>query len=179
MSFFSSLSLSLKVASVGTFLIVGDCHYSLVWYVSVGETSRAELFKLDRSCVTTCPPSLPEEQASTVMCTSSSSRRHLSTSRKMSDHHHGEQHIQTARSFQCNPIDDICISTASDSLTTPLFLSHSLVDRTFKTVDFYRKHQDSMTPAGLAFFQSQWDESVTNTFHNTLSESPVIRLAYI
>ncbi|KAM4715491.1 large ribosomal subunit protein mL38 [Anableps anableps] len=45
---------------------------------------------------------------------------------------------------------------------------HSLVDRTFKTVDFYRKHQDDMTPAGLAFFQSQWDESVTNTFHNTL-----------
>ncbi|XP_023129175.2 39S ribosomal protein L38, mitochondrial [Amphiprion ocellaris] len=46
---------------------------------------------------------------------------------------------------------------------------HSLVDRTFKTVDFYRKHQDSMTPAGLAFFQSQWDESVTNTFHNMLN----------
>ncbi|KAM3591544.1 uncharacterized protein V6R79_003439 [Siganus canaliculatus] len=46
---------------------------------------------------------------------------------------------------------------------------HSLVDRTFKTVDFYRKHQDSMTPAGLAFFQSQWDETVTNTFHNTLN----------
>ncbi|CAJ1081136.1 S ribosomal protein L38%2C mitochondrial [Xyrichtys novacula] len=43
---------------------------------------------------------------------------------------------------------------------------HSLVDRTFKTVDFYRKHQDNMTPAGLAFSQSQWDESVTNTFHN-------------
>ncbi|KAM7371201.1 hypothetical protein PAMP_010692 [Pampus punctatissimus] len=46
---------------------------------------------------------------------------------------------------------------------------HSLVDRTFKTVDFYRKHQDNMTPAGLAFFQSQWDESVSNTFHNTLN----------
>ncbi|XP_061665768.1 39S ribosomal protein L38, mitochondrial isoform X2 [Syngnathoides biaculeatus] len=47
-------------------------------------------------------------------------------------------------------------------------LCHSLVDRTFKTVDFDRKHQDSMTPAGLAFFQCQWDESVTSTFHNTL-----------
>ncbi|XP_034564713.1 39S ribosomal protein L38, mitochondrial [Notolabrus celidotus] len=46
---------------------------------------------------------------------------------------------------------------------------HSLVDRTFKTVEFYRKHQDNMTPVGLAFFQSQWDESVTNTFHNTLN----------
>ncbi|XP_070783105.1 large ribosomal subunit protein mL38 isoform X2 [Enoplosus armatus] len=46
---------------------------------------------------------------------------------------------------------------------------HSLVDRTFKTMDFYRKHQDNMTPAGLAFFQCQWDESVTDTFHNTLN----------
>ncbi|XP_030611174.1 large ribosomal subunit protein mL38 [Archocentrus centrarchus] len=46
---------------------------------------------------------------------------------------------------------------------------HSLLHRTFKTVDFYRKYQDSLTPAGLAFFQCQWDESVTNTFHNTLS----------
>ncbi|KAM9426342.1 large ribosomal subunit protein mL38 [Pholidichthys leucotaenia] len=46
---------------------------------------------------------------------------------------------------------------------------HSLEDRTFKTVEFYRKHQDRMTPAGLAFFQCQWDESVTDTFHNTLN----------
>uniref|UniRef100_A0A3Q0SVI6 Large ribosomal subunit protein mL38 n=1 Tax=Amphilophus citrinellus TaxID=61819 RepID=A0A3Q0SVI6_AMPCI len=46
---------------------------------------------------------------------------------------------------------------------------HSLLHRTFKTVDFYRKYQDSLTPAGLAFFQCQWDESVTNTFHNTLN----------
>ncbi|XP_019721177.1 large ribosomal subunit protein mL38 [Hippocampus comes] len=46
---------------------------------------------------------------------------------------------------------------------------HSLADRTFKTVDFYRKHQESITPAGLAFFQCEWDESVTGTFHNTLN----------
>ncbi|KAM9837272.1 large ribosomal subunit protein mL38 [Aulostomus maculatus] len=45
----------------------------------------------------------------------------------------------------------------------------SLADRTFKTVEFYRKHQDNMTPAGLAFFQCQWDDSVTDTFHNTLN----------
>ncbi|XP_053197342.1 39S ribosomal protein L38, mitochondrial [Scomber japonicus] len=46
---------------------------------------------------------------------------------------------------------------------------HSLEDRTFKTVDFYRKHQDNLTPAGLSFFQCQWDESVTNTFHSTFN----------
>uniref|UniRef100_A0A8C7WV01 Large ribosomal subunit protein mL38 n=1 Tax=Oryzias sinensis TaxID=183150 RepID=A0A8C7WV01_9TELE len=44
----------------------------------------------------------------------------------------------------------------------------SLQERTFRTLDFYRKHQDRMTPAGLAFFQSQWDESVTDTFHGVL-----------
>ncbi|XP_035608838.1 39S ribosomal protein L38, mitochondrial-like [Oncorhynchus keta] len=44
----------------------------------------------------------------------------------------------------------------------------SLSERSFKTVEFYRKHQDSMTPAGLSFFQSQWDQSVTHTFHNIL-----------
>ncbi|KAG9350366.1 hypothetical protein JZ751_026721 [Albula glossodonta] len=46
---------------------------------------------------------------------------------------------------------------------------HSLKQRTFKTVEFYRKHQDIMTPAGLAFFQCQWDESVTETYHNLLN----------
>lgn len=56
---------------------------------------------------------------------------------------------------------------------------HSLVDRTFKTVDFYRKHQDHLTPAGLAFFQCQWDESVTNTFHNTLNmREPVFEFSW-
>ncbi|XP_006635168.2 large ribosomal subunit protein mL38 isoform X1 [Lepisosteus oculatus] len=46
---------------------------------------------------------------------------------------------------------------------------HSLTMRTFRTLDFYRKHQDAMTPAGLAFFQCQWDDSVTHTFHEMLS----------
>ncbi|XP_028675008.1 39S ribosomal protein L38, mitochondrial [Erpetoichthys calabaricus] len=45
---------------------------------------------------------------------------------------------------------------------------HSLETRTFQTLDFYRRHQDAMTPAGLAFFQCLWDDSVTNTFHQIL-----------
>lgn len=48
--------------------------------------------------------------------------------------------------------------------------SHSLKMRTFSTFDFYRKHEDSMTPAGLAFFQCQWDSSVTWVFHQLLSK---------
>ncbi|CAN9508958.1 unnamed protein product [Ophioblennius macclurei] len=65
------------------------------------------------------------------------------------------------------------INFQEDSRPSPC---HSLVNRTFKTVDFYRKHQDSMTPAGLAFFQCQWDESVTETFHNTLNmREPVFK----
>lgn len=40
--------------------------------------------------------------------------------------------------------------------------------RTFKTYDFYREHQDSITPAGLAFFQSDWDTNLTEFYHNVL-----------
>ncbi|XP_043941109.1 39S ribosomal protein L38, mitochondrial [Protopterus annectens] len=46
---------------------------------------------------------------------------------------------------------------------------HSLKMRTFHTYDFYKKYQDFMTPAGLAFFQSRWDESVTQVFHHLLN----------
>ncbi|KAM6297545.1 large ribosomal subunit protein mL38 [Aegotheles albertisi] len=46
---------------------------------------------------------------------------------------------------------------------------HSLKMRTFSTFDFYRKHEDAMTPAGLAFFQCQWDSSVTWVFHQLLN----------
>ncbi|NXO35581.1 RM38 protein, partial [Locustella ochotensis] len=46
---------------------------------------------------------------------------------------------------------------------------YSLKMRTFSTFDFYRKHKDAMTPAGLAFFQCQWDSSVTSTFHQLLN----------
>lgn len=60
------------------------------------------------------------------------------------------------------------------SFTSALLLvsccSHSLKMRTFSTFDFYRKHEDSMTPAGLAFFQCQWDSSVTWVFHQLLSK---------
>lgn len=40
--------------------------------------------------------------------------------------------------------------------------------RTFKTEDFYRKYQDDITPAGLAFFQSDWDNSLINFYHDVL-----------
>ncbi|KAJ8363600.1 hypothetical protein SKAU_G00124310 [Synaphobranchus kaupii] len=46
---------------------------------------------------------------------------------------------------------------------------HSLKQRTFKTLEFYRTHQDVITPAGLAFFQCQWDVTVTSTFHTLLN----------
>ena len=31
--------------------------------------------------------------------------------------------------------------------------------RTFNTLNFYQKHQDNITPAGLAFFQSDFDKT--------------------
>jgi len=41
--------------------------------------------------------------------------------------------------------------------------------RDFKTLDFYSKYQDQITPAGLAFFQSDYDSSLREFFHNTLN----------
>ncbi|XP_051864450.1 39S ribosomal protein L38, mitochondrial isoform X2 [Drosophila albomicans] len=44
----------------------------------------------------------------------------------------------------------------------------NLEKRSFSTLQFYRQHQDELTPAGLAFYQSNWDESVTSLYHNVL-----------
>lgn len=48
--------------------------------------------------------------------------------------------------------------------------SIDLEERTFSTLDFYKTRQDVLTPAGLSFFQSDWDPSVTDFFHNSLSK---------
>lgn len=47
--------------------------------------------------------------------------------------------------------------------------SSPLQDRTFVTREWYKKYQDSITPIGLAFYQSDWDLSVRSFFHNTLN----------
>jgi len=44
----------------------------------------------------------------------------------------------------------------------------TLEERNWKTLDFYRKYQDQLTPSGLAFFQSDWDSSLKEFYHNTL-----------
>lgn len=44
----------------------------------------------------------------------------------------------------------------------------SLKERNFSTLDMYRELQDVMTPAGLAWFQADWDSSLTDFFHNTM-----------
>ncbi|XP_053947609.1 39S ribosomal protein L38, mitochondrial [Anastrepha ludens] len=46
---------------------------------------------------------------------------------------------------------------------------NNLEKRTFKTLDFYREQQDNITPAGLAFFQSDWDSSLAKFYHNVLN----------
>jgi large subunit ribosomal protein L38 len=52
--------------------------------------------------------------------------------------------------------------------------SKDLDKRTFKTLDFYRNLQDVITPAGLAFFQSDWDKSLTDFYHNVLDRKEPI-----
>lgn len=36
-------------------------------------------------------------------------------------------------------------------------------------MEFYRNYQDDITPAGLSFFQSDWDSSLTDFYHNILN----------
>lgn len=45
---------------------------------------------------------------------------------------------------------------------------HVLAERTFRTKEFYRQFEDQLTPAGLAFYQTDWDASLTDFFHKTL-----------
>lgn len=45
----------------------------------------------------------------------------------------------------------------------------SLNQRTFETFSFYKKYQDNLTPISLAFFQSDWEPSLTDFYHKTLS----------
>ncbi|XP_025715550.1 large ribosomal subunit protein mL38 isoform X1 [Callorhinus ursinus] len=57
------------------------------------------------------------------------------------------------------------IDFSGDTRPSPCY---QLAQRTFHTFDFYKKHQEAMTPAGLAFFQCRWDDSVTRIFHQLL-----------
>ncbi|XP_071066914.1 large ribosomal subunit protein mL38 isoform X2 [Dasypus novemcinctus] len=58
------------------------------------------------------------------------------------------------------------VDFSEDTRPSPCY---QLAQRTFRTFDFYKKHQDAMTPAGLAFFQCRWDNSVTHVFHQLLN----------
>lgn len=48
--------------------------------------------------------------------------------------------------------------------------NNNLEKRTFKTLDFYRQYQDDITPAGLAFYQTDYDNSLTKFYHEVLSK---------
>ncbi|XP_014680799.1 PREDICTED: 39S ribosomal protein L38, mitochondrial-like [Priapulus caudatus] len=57
------------------------------------------------------------------------------------------------------------IDFASEKRTQPC---KSLKERTFHTYDFYKRYEDDITPAGIGFFQADWDSSVSDIFHKTL-----------
>ncbi|XP_032690476.1 39S ribosomal protein L38, mitochondrial [Odontomachus brunneus] len=44
----------------------------------------------------------------------------------------------------------------------------NLKERNWQTRDFYSKHQHQLTPAGLAFFQSDWDYTMKEFYYDTL-----------
>lgn len=55
---------------------------------------------------------------------------------------------------------------------------YNLKSRTFETLKFYQTHQDFITPAGLAFYQTIWDNSLMEFFHRKL-EIPMPVYKYI
>ncbi|XP_077983170.1 large ribosomal subunit protein mL38-like [Glandiceps talaboti] len=68
------------------------------------------------------------------------------------------------------------IDFSSEQRQVPCF---SLRERTFKTLDFYRKFEDVLTPAGLNFFQCRWDKSVTDVYREILDmREPIYEYDY-
>lgn len=61
-----------------------------------------------------------------------------------------------------------CISAISVWIISHICYSTDLSQRTFKTSDFYRLRQDHLTPAGLGFYQTDYDYSVKTVFHEIL-----------
>ena len=47
-------------------------------------------------------------------------------------------------------------------------LNRDITSRAFSLAKFLSDHNNHLTPAGLCFFQATWDESVTQTFMETL-----------
>jgi len=47
--------------------------------------------------------------------------------------------------------------------------STDLADRSHRTVDYFSDHRNDVVPVSLAFYQSEWDESVRHIFHNIFS----------
>lgn len=65
-------------------------------------------------------------------------------------------------------LDELKVSDAKD-----------LTKRNFNTFEFYKSRQDDITPAGLAFFQCDWDKSLTDFYHNELKmKEPIFDYDY-
>ena len=62
-----------------------------------------------------------------------------------------------------NPLDFELPASRSDQQL-------KIEDRHFNCRQFFSKFEPHMKPVGLSFFQTEWDLSVKNFFHKTLSE---------
>ncbi|XP_014487652.1 PREDICTED: 39S ribosomal protein L38, mitochondrial [Dinoponera quadriceps] len=52
----------------------------------------------------------------------------------------------------------------------------NLEERNWQTREFYMKYQDQLTPAGLAFFQSDWDNTMKEFYYDSLKiEVPIFQ----
>lgn len=46
----------------------------------------------------------------------------------------------------------------------------ALGERSFKAADFFSTYKNDLSPVGLSFFQTEWDLSVKEFFHDKLSK---------
>ena len=49
--------------------------------------------------------------------------------------------------------------------------NRDITSRSFSMAELLSKHSADLTPAGLCFFQASWDNSVTQTFLETLGKT--------
>ncbi|KAB7494478.1 39S ribosomal protein L38, mitochondrial [Armadillidium nasatum] len=63
----------------------------------------------------------------------------------------------------------LMVLSACKKIWVNLWRKHlSLQERTFNTFDFYKEFEDDLTPAGLSWFQADYDVTLINFFHKTL-----------
>lgn len=119
---------------------------------------------------------LPKEMLSCPICNRFRQRVPVSIDTSSCYINRRKELISTnTKSIQCKLTIQINLMNRDNRKIVICYINQSshrndLNKRTFSTLDFYKKHQDVLTPGGLAFFQADYDSSLIDFYHNVLSE---------